>query len=185
MSQAHIQTRFLCSRVNYFNANTCLFHPSNRDLGVFSYAIAPVLYSLTSRNFEKLLLEFPSLQLFILCSLLSLWIAELLMRLTLSQKFRWWRVAWSTESKRKKSLFPLWPYFLTASLFPPCLLFFAPSPLSERWNRLAGASLACGHEKDGHQNYDFLFQGSRAGITVLPYPGKLQRMKWIVLQDLQ
>ena len=120
-----------------------------------------------------------------LCSLLSIWIAELLMRLTLSQKFRWWRVAWSTESKRKKSLFPLWPYFLTASLFPPCLLFFAPSPLSERWNRLAGASLACGHEKDGHENYDFLFQGSRAGITVLPYPGKLQRMKWIVLQDLQ
>ena len=104
-----------------------------------------------------------------LCSLLSLWIAELLMGLTLSQKFRWWRVAWSTESKRKKSFFPLWPYFLTASLFPPCLLFFAPSPLSERWNRLAGASLACGHEKDGHQNYDFLFQGSRAGITVLPY----------------
>ena len=183
MSQARIQTRILCSRVNYFNANTCLFHPSNRDLGVFSYAITPCYFLLRLETLKNC--SWNSQVYSSLCSLLSLWIAVLLMGLTLSQKFRWWRVAWSTESKRKKNFFLLWPYFLTASLFPPCLLFFAPSPSSERWNRLAGASLACGHEKDGHQNYDFLFQGSRAGITVLPYPGKLKRMKWIVLQDLQ
>ena len=72
------------------------------------------------------------------------------------------------EQKKKEFLPPL-TLFSYRLAFSPCLLFLAPSPLSERWNRLAGASLACGHEKDGHQNYDFLFQGSRAGITVLPY----------------
>lgn len=40
-NSSHIQTRILGSQAKKFNDNTWLFHSSNRDLGVFSYAITP------------------------------------------------------------------------------------------------------------------------------------------------
>ena len=102
---------------------------------------------------------------------------------SLSKKFSLCRVARSIESRgekgetveeRKRERLGRFLPSLTISSPPhffSCSLFFAPSPLSERWNRLAGARrLICGRKKEGHENYDCLIQGSRAGITVLPYP---------------
>jgi len=80
------------------------------------------------------------------------------------------------ERKRKRGGFlPLCGLYPHPSPHPffSCSLFFVSCPLFERWIRsvVAGVRrLTCGRKKEGHQNCDCLIQGSRAGISDLPYP---------------
>ena len=80
------------------------------------------------------------------------------------------------ERKRKRGGFLPSLRSLSSSPTPSIFsgsLFFAPCPLFERCIRsvVAGVKrLTCGRKKEGHQNYDCLIQGGRAGISDLPYP---------------